>query len=138
MAQNIVYLDKDSIIPRMSTWNVHSAAAWRSVIISAWLMCSQLLSCLTLCDPMNSSLPGSSLKSSRQEYWSKLPFPTPGHLPDPEMEPAFLLSPGKSSLVDQFSSVAELCLTLCDSMDCSTAGLPIHHQLLEFTQTHVH
>ena len=38
----------------------------------------------------------------------------------------------------QFSSVAQSCLTLCDSMNCSTPGLPIHHQLLDFTQTHVH
>ena len=38
----------------------------------------------------------------------------------------------------QFSSVAQLCLTLCDPMDCSTPGLPVHHQLPEFTQTHVH
>ena len=38
----------------------------------------------------------------------------------------------------QFSSVAQLCLILCDPMDCSTPGLPVHHQLLEFTQTHVH
>ena len=38
----------------------------------------------------------------------------------------------------QFSSVAQLCLTLCDPMDCSTPGLPIHHQLLELTQIHVH
>ena len=38
----------------------------------------------------------------------------------------------------QFSSVAQLCLTLCDPMDCSTPGFPVHHQLLEFTQTHVH
>ena len=38
----------------------------------------------------------------------------------------------------QFSSVAQSCLTLCDPMDCSTPGLPVHHQLLEFTQTHVH
>ena len=38
----------------------------------------------------------------------------------------------------QFSSVAQLCLTLCNSMDCSTPGLPVHHQLLEVTQTHVH
>ena len=30
------------------------------------------------------------------------------------------------------------CVWLCDSMDCSTPGLPVHHQLLEFTQTHVH
>ena len=38
----------------------------------------------------------------------------------------------------QFSSVAQLCLTLCDPMDCSTPGYPIHHQLLELIQTHVH
>ena len=37
-----------------------------------------------------------------------------------------------------FSSVAQLCLTLCDPMNCSTPGLPVHHQLPEFTQTHVH
>ena len=36
------------------------------------------------------------------------------------------------------SSVAQLCLTLCDSMDYNTPGIPIHHQLPEFTQTHVH
>ena len=35
------------------------------------------------------------------------------------------------------SSVAQLCLTLCDPMNCSTPGLPVHHQLPEFTQTHV-
>ena len=38
----------------------------------------------------------------------------------------------------QFSSVAQSCLTLCDPMDCSTPGLPVHHQLPEFTQTLVH
>ena len=38
----------------------------------------------------------------------------------------------------QFSSVAQSCLTLCDPMNCSTPGFPVHHQLLEFTQTHVH
>ena len=38
----------------------------------------------------------------------------------------------------QFSSVAQLCPTLCDPMDCSTPGLPVHHQLLELAQTHVH
>ena len=38
----------------------------------------------------------------------------------------------------QFSSVAQLCLTLCDPVDCSTPGLPVHHQLPEFAQTHVH
>ena len=38
----------------------------------------------------------------------------------------------------QFSSVTQSCLTLCDPMGWSSPGLPIHHQLLEFTQTHVH
>ena len=52
--------------------------------------------------------------------------------------------PGKSipyiSVIwfSQFSSVAQSCLTLCHPMDCSMPGLPVHHQLLEFTQTHVH
>ena len=38
----------------------------------------------------------------------------------------------------QFSSVAQSCPTLCDPMDCSSPGLPVHHQLPEFTQIHVH
>ena len=37
-----------------------------------------------------------------------------------------------------FTSVAQSCLTLCDPMDCSMPGLPVHHHLPEFTQTHVH
>ena len=41
-------------------------------------------------------------------------------------------------LMNQFSSVAQSCPTLCDPMNCSTPGLPVHHQLPEFTQTHVH
>ena len=39
---------------------------------------------------------------------------------------------------NQFNSVTESCLTLCDPMDCSTPGLPVHHQLPEFIQTRVH
>ena len=38
----------------------------------------------------------------------------------------------------QFSSVTQSCPTLCDPMNRSTPGLPVHHQLPEFTQTHVH
>ena len=38
----------------------------------------------------------------------------------------------------QFSSVTQSCPTLCDPKNCSTPGLPVHHQLPEFTQTHVH
>ena len=39
---------------------------------------------------------------------------------------------------NRFSSVTQSCLTLCDPMNCSMPGLPVHHQLPEFTQTHVH
>ena len=38
----------------------------------------------------------------------------------------------------QFSSVAQSCPSLCDPMNCSMPGLPVHHQFLEFTQTHGH
>ena len=38
----------------------------------------------------------------------------------------------------QFTSVTQLCPTLCDPMDCSTSGLPVHHQLPELAQSHVH
>ena len=87
---------------------------------------------------------------SWQDYWSGLPFPTPGNLPDPGIESTlspvsphcrqilYHLATGEALLSVQFSSVAQSCLTLCDPINRSTPGLPVHHQLLEFTQTHVH
>ena len=53
---------------------------------------------------------------------------------------SFLLEAGitKNCTSVQFSSVAQSCPTLCDPVNCSTPGLPVHHQLPEFTQTHVH
>ena len=70
-------------------------------------------SCPTLCEPMDSSLHQAppSMGFSRQEYWSVLPFPSPGNLPDPGIEPrsyalwADTLSsepPGKSLLMIKF------------------------------------
>ena len=43
-----------------------------------------------------------------------------------------------NNLVVQFSSVAQPCLTLCDPVNCSMPDFPVHHQLPEFTQTHIH
>ena len=43
-----------------------------------------------------------------------------------------------SRVYQSVSSVTQSCLTLCNPMDCSMPGLPVHHQLLKFTQTHVH
>ena len=87
---------------------------------------------------------------SRQEYWSGVPLPflcmgrckTVGLWRSllwyaPQLSganiPSFLIL----SLL-QFSSVAQSYPTLCNPMDCSMTGLPVHHQLPEFTQTHVH
>ena len=56
-------------------------------------------------------------------------FSTPG------IKPAALMSP---ELAVQFSSVTQSCPTLCDPMNHCTPGLPVHHQLPEFTQTHAH
>ena len=59
-------------------------------------VCSVSQLCQTLCDPTNCSLPGSSsVGFSRQEYWSGLPLPPPGDLPNPGIEP---LSPASPAL----------------------------------------
>ena len=57
-----------------------------------------------------------------------------------ERTPNFLppLTPNNRGGSVQFSSVAQSCPTLCDPINCSTPGLPVHHQLPESTQTHVH
>ena len=62
-------------------------------------MCATLLQlCLTLCDPMDCSPPGSSVHGILQDL-SGLPCPPPGYLPNPGMEPMFLMSP---ALADGF------------------------------------
>ena len=63
------------------------------------VMCAKSLqSCLTLCDPVDCSLPGSSVQGfSRREHWSGWAFPSPGDLPDPEIEPKSLMSPALAS-----------------------------------------
>ena len=48
------------------------------------------------------------------------------------------LCPWEISSKQTISSVAQSCLTLCNPMDCSTSGFPVHHQLQELAQTHVH
>ena len=87
------------------------------------------------------------MRFSRQGYWSGLPFPSPGDLPNPGIEPGSpvlqadsLLTepPGKPILFYWFSSVAQSCPTLCNPMDCSTPSFPVYHQPLELAQTHVY
>ena len=71
-----------------------------------------------------------SRESSRLRDWTQYPA----------LQAYSLLSepPGKPKILAQFSSVAQSYLTLWDPMDCNTAGLPVHHQLLRLIQTHVH
>ena len=85
---------------------------------------------------------------SRQENWSRLSFPSPGSFPTQGLNPHLLhwevdslpLSHQGSPLNNiQFSSVQSLSrVQLCDPMNHSAPGLPVYHQLPEFTQTHVH
>ena len=82
--------------------------------------------------------------------WSEVPkmwfwlFSSP-HSPSWTSLPCFLNLPGTWKRLSQwfllsvqYSSVTQSCPTLCDPMNRSTPGLPVHHQLPEFTQTHVH
>ena len=139
----------------------------KRISLTWWSLCTQTLivfkhacihakslqSYMTLCDSMGYSLPGSSVHGIlRQEYWGWLPRPPPGDLPDPGIKPTSLMSPALAGgffttsatwealeLVSvQFSPVTQSCPTLCNPMNCSMPGLPVHHQLLEFTQTNVH
>ena len=87
--------------------------------------------------------PPLSMEFSRQEYWRRLPCPCPGIFLTQGSNSGLLHcrwilypeSPGESF---QFSSVAQLCPTLCDPMECSMLGFPVHHQLPELVQTHHH
>ena len=107
-------------------------------------MCLVTQSCLTLCHPMNCSVPGSSVHGILQaRILEWVVFPSPrligggrewgrggleqwGHHANQS-------SPGIS-----FGSVAQSCLTLGDLMDHSMSGFPVHYQLPELAQTHVH
>ena len=90
-----------------------------------------------------------SMEFSRPECWIGFRFPSPGDLPNPGIEsrspklwadslPTEPPCNSKEYHSVQFCSFAQSCPTLCNHMDCSTPDLPVHHQLPEFTQTHVH
>ena len=79
-----------------------------------------------------------SIDFSQEEYWSGLPFPPPGNLPNPGFKPVSPALASRFFTIVQFSSVAQLCPTLCNPMDYSMPGFPGYHQLPEFTQAYVH
>ena len=109
---------------------------------------------LTPCNPTDYSLPGSSaMDAPGKNIGVGFHFLLQGIFPTQRSNPPLLHllhlehilyhlshqgspSPPFSSV--QFSSVTQSCLTLCDPMNHRTPGLPVHHQLPEFTETHVH
>ena len=94
--------------------------------------------CLTLSDPMDRSLPSSSVHGIFQarvlEWGVPLLSLTIYHI---LLKNSITLRIINIYAV-QFSSIAQLCPTLCDPMNNSMPGHPVHHQLSESTQTHVH
>ena len=116
-------------------------------------MCCALVtqSCPALCDPMDCSLPGSSVHGDSPDKNTGLGCHglLQGILPTHGSNPGLLhcrqilyqlSNKGipKNVLSVQFSSVAQSCLTLSNPMNRSMPGLPVHHQPPEFTQIHVH
>ena len=92
-------------------------------------------SCLTLCDPVDCSTPGLPVLHHLPEF----PQTHVHGVADASQPSHPLLPPSPLALSSvQFSSVAQSYPTLCDPMNRSTPGLPVHHQLPEFTQAHVH
>ena len=123
----------------------------RNILCTKWCVCSVASVMSDSLRPMDHSLPGSSVHGifpARILEWvtmfSSKSFPDPGikstspASPALQMDSLLLSHWGNYIPNNQFSSVAQSCLTLCDPMDCNMPGLPIHHQLLELDQTHVH
>ena len=108
---------------------------------SHFILCRPLL----LLPPIPPSTRVFSNESTLQMRWPKYCSFSFSIIPSKE-HPGLILSSIKSlkpilltSICSvQFSSVAQSCLTLCDPMNYSTPGLPVHHHLPEFSQTHIH
>ena len=103
--------------------------------------------CLILWDPRDYSPPGSSVHGillARMLEWLAVPFSRGSSHPRDQTKDFCIAGRFFTNWVTreacsvQFSSVTQSCPTLCDCMNYSTPDLPVHHQLLEFTQTHVH
>ena len=98
----------------------------------------QLWPTLQPCGPMIACQSPLSMGFSKQDCWRGLPCPSPD--PRDQTLISFVSCISKRVLChsDQIRSVAQSCLTLCNPVNRSMPGLPVHHQLPEFTETHVH
>ena len=120
------------------SWNIKKAECQRIDAFELWCWRKLLRVPLTARRSKQSVLKEINPEYSLEGLMLKLKLQYFGHLMQraDSLEKTLML--GKSEERVQFSSFAQSCPTLCDATDCSTPGLPVHHQLLEFTQTHVH
>ena len=134
-------LDQVAVRAQQKQRRSSSAFTLSVSVVKETLMVLCLLPCLHTRQP---ALLGSSC--SAPPPVSRLPWKgssLPSYLhPNNPQGSLHTLPPPQDILFDpfssKFSSVAQSCLTLCDPMDYSTQGLPVHHEFLELTQTHVH
>ena len=119
-----------------------------------WVACCSVTeSCLTLCDPIDCSPPGSFVHRIFQVRileWVAISSSRGSSQLKNQTQVCFISCIGRQILLPlcyqenpiwvahQFSSISQYYPTLWDPMDCSTPGFPVCHQLLEPTQTHVH
>ena len=114
------------------------------------------VSCPTLCNPVDCSSPGSSVHEILQARileWVAISFSRGSSQPVHQTQVSRIAgrrfnlwatgeapyyAEGGQKFYVQFSSLVQSCLTLCNTINHSTSGLPVHHQLPESTQTHVH
>jgi len=112
-------------------WNGVNGEIWRN---QSSKISKRNCPCAWACFPYFQSFLSLSENSRTRNFSQKLSGAHQSQL----LKQAQVPTLGTSPFQHQFSSVAQLCLTLCDPVDCSTPGLPVHHQLQELTQTHVH
>ena len=149
-----ISFSRGSSWPRDQTWvSCVSCINWQ-ILLPLLLLLLSCFSCVRLY-----ATPWTVACQAPLSIGSRVPCPPSGDLPNPRIEPASLMSSalagrffttsatweaikgqkvGSSLSSVQFSSVSQSCLTLCNPMTRSTPGLPVHHQLPEFTQTHIH
>ena len=116
------------------------------IFLFFWLSVSSVSSvvqsCPTHCNPMRYTIHG--ILQARILEWVAVPFSRwSSQLRDqsqvvPTASRFSISWATREALYAECSSVSQLCPILCDLMDCNMPGLPVYHQLLEFTQTHVH
>ena len=111
----ILFLNNSPFVIPKAGWLINSICCWYTLVKLINLVCVCLLSCFShvqlFVTPWTVAHQAPlSMRFSRQEYWSELPCPTPGDLPNPGIKPKSLMSP---ALADRFFTT---CATTCEAL----------------------